>query len=167
METPETWKDVPGFEGRYAVSDLGRVYSYYLDGPMSPGRTKVNGRGYKAVWLQSGGKANRRIRTVHSLVAEAFLGPCPEGMEVCHNELPNDDNRLSNLRYDTPLANNRDKIRHGTAQRGESSSQAVLTEQDVLAIRASRLPQKELGERYGCTFSNISAIQRRKSWTHL
>lgn len=45
---------------------------------------------------------------------EAFVGPCPEGMEVCHNNGDCTDNRLENLRYDTKSANMLDRVRHGT-----------------------------------------------------
>lgn len=50
---------------------------------------------------------------VHRLVLEAFVGPCPPGMEACHwNGIPG-DNRLHNLRWDTPSANNADILRLG------------------------------------------------------
>src|SRR5699024_9639299 len=52
-------------------------------------------------------------RRVHRLVMEAFVGPCPEGMEVCHWNDNASDNRLSNLRYDTRSANTMDMIRNG------------------------------------------------------
>ena len=53
-------------------------------------------------------------RTVHSLVAEAFIGPCPEGMEVRHRNGDQTNSRLSNLTYGTHADNMQDAIRHGT-----------------------------------------------------
>lgn len=52
-------------------------------------------------------------KNVHQLVAEAFLGPRPEGMEVCHNNGQAHDNRAVNLRYDTHSNNQRDQVTHG------------------------------------------------------
>jgi hypothetical protein len=46
-------------------------------------------------------------------VAEAFMGPTPVGLEVCHNNDDKADNRLTNLRFDTHLANMRDAVRNG------------------------------------------------------
>jgi hypothetical protein len=42
---------------------------------------------------------------VHDLVLLAFVGPKPEGLEVCHGNDVKADNRLQNLRYDTRSAN--------------------------------------------------------------
>ena len=50
---------------------------------------------------------------IHRLVLEAFVGPCPEGMETCHNNGVRTDNRLENLRWDTSSANNDDIVKHG------------------------------------------------------
>jgi hypothetical protein len=51
---------------------------------------------------------------VHQLVLEAFVGPRPRGMESCHNNGNQTDNRLVNLRWDTKSENNLDRVRHGT-----------------------------------------------------
>lgn len=51
---------------------------------------------------------------VHRLVLEAFVGPCPEGMEGCHIDGDGTNNRLDNLRWDTHVGNVKDSIRHGT-----------------------------------------------------
>jgi hypothetical protein len=57
-----------------------------------------------------------KSRYVHQLVMEAFVGPRPEGMEVCHFDGDPANNHLANLRYDTRRANNLDRVRHGTHQ---------------------------------------------------
>lgn len=116
----EKWKNITGYEGLYQVSDQGRVRS--LD--------RVNGRGfnvfgvilkqnpdrkgYLGVSLYSGSKASRRRRPVHQLVAEEFIGPRPEGLDVCHNDGDKANNSASNLRYDTRRENILDAVKHGT-----------------------------------------------------
>lgn len=47
------------------------------------------------------------------LVLETFVGPCPEGMECCHNDDNSYNNVLSNLRWDTRRANLLDRFRNG------------------------------------------------------
>lgn len=51
---------------------------------------------------------------VHRLVLSAFTGPCPPGMECCHNDGDPSNNRPENLRWDTRSSNARDKRVHGT-----------------------------------------------------
>jgi hypothetical protein len=54
-------------------------------------------------------------RFVHRLVLEAFVGPCPEGMECRHLDGDPANNRLENLRWGTHRENAADQVRHGTA----------------------------------------------------
>lgn len=113
----EKWRAVPGFEGRYEVSTLGRVRS--LDRFDSIGR-RVTGRimkpttdrdGYANVDLRNG--YGRRSAQVHRLVLEAFVGPCPAKMQCCHGNGNPADNRLVNLRWGTSKENMRDRSLHG------------------------------------------------------
>ena len=113
----EIWAAVPDLLGKYEVSNAGRVRSLSCRVPRGQGtylltgrvlRPSKAGKGYLKV--QIGG----RSRYVHRLVMEVFVGPCPAGMEVCHNNGDKTDNRLTNLRYDTSSNNNRDQAVHGT-----------------------------------------------------
>jgi hypothetical protein len=104
---------------------------------------------------------------VHQLVAEAFLGPCPEGMEVCHSDGNRANNALSNLRYDTRKNNHADKRLHGTHLVGDTCPASKLTAGDVLAIRASDKRASELAREYGVSDANIHCILKRKSWRHI
>ncbi len=114
----EQWKPVVGYEGLYEVSDQGRVRSVDRDILCKDGRIRsIPGRMKKLTVSRDGhsrtglGKSDTAL--VHRLVAAAFLGPCPDGMEVCHwNDCPS-DNRLSNLRYGTRGSNLRDAVRNG------------------------------------------------------
>ena len=120
--TTETWKSVVGWEGLYEVSDQGRVKSLERTVMFKDGRTRTwsmamrkpqpCSSGHLNVMLHRDGKTGRGYR-VHRLVMAAFVGPCPAGMEVCHNNGDATDNRLSNLRYDTRAANIRDCIDQG------------------------------------------------------
>lgn len=118
----ETWRPVVGYEETHEVSDqgrvrrLGRMVWHYPSQAhrFSPERLlKLNLSGpYPRVGLNVDG--TQRVVAVHRLVAAAFLGPRPAGMQVCHTNGDPTDNRLTNLRYDTSSANNYDQVRHGT-----------------------------------------------------
>lgn len=117
----------------------------------------------------SGGKYV--TRTVHVAMAEAWLGPRPDGMQCCHDNGDRFDNRPSNLKWGTPLENGADKRRHGTAPRGECNSRAVLKNQDVLTIRRDyaegRASQRELARRYSVTAVAIGLATKGRTWAHL
>lgn len=121
------WLPIRGYEGVYEVSNLGNVRSLdrYCNGrwPGStrfyPGR-KLNptplrytrGPDYLVVTLRYNG--SRDYKKVHHLVAEAFLGPRPEGLLIRHLNGDGGDNRAENLAYGTHAENAADAIRHGT-----------------------------------------------------
>jgi hypothetical protein len=109
-DSPEQWRPIAGFPD-YSVSSHGRVVSYKRKTPYLMGGSH-NQRGYRMVMLtaQDGKKT---IRTVHRLVAAAFLGPTPEGLQVCHNDGDKERNGVDNLRFDTPSANILDQVAHG------------------------------------------------------
>lgn len=177
----ETWKPIPGFEGHYEASDQGHVRSLTRrvtkwDRWGNKGTRLARGRviapsrrkdGYLHVSLYIAGGCSCLL--LHRVILETFVGPPPSpAHQGCHGNKNTRDNRLKNLRWDTPAGNSADKLRHGTLLRGETSATAKLTEQEVLAIRERQgEPQAALAEEFGCTFSNISAIQRRKSWRHV
>ncbi len=103
----ETWKAVPGFEGRYEVSDHGRVRN-------SQGRVlspNAQNSGYQIVHLYSGGRGTRVVRLVHRIVAAAFVSASPQDHEVNHIDGVKTNNVASNLEWVTRSGN----IRHSVA----------------------------------------------------
>lgn len=113
--TPETWLPVPipGYEGRYEVSDRGRVRSLLRRGRVLAQSEHRTGMYWQVGLLAQGAKSGS-ARLVHHLVAAAFLGPRPPGAVVRHLNGDSRDNRPSNLAYGTPAENIADSIAHGT-----------------------------------------------------
>lgn len=125
MDENEVWTAIPGFEGRYEVSSLGRVRSMgfysnnrYGTRTWRAGRvlkaTIVPHTGYRAVTLVDE-QRQHSIHRVHRLVLLAFIGPPPPGKP---NGLHSDDNklnnRLTNLRWGTHSDNNFDSVDNGS-----------------------------------------------------
>lgn len=166
----ERWRPVVGYEGLYEVSNQGRVKSlsrWRKGGSRNPtcavrerilSPSPVNRYGHLAVGLSRDGVLTKR--TVHSLVAEAFLGPRPDGMEVAHNDGDCAHNSADNLRYATRLSNMQDRVRHGTIN-------SKLSADDVAEIRRLRglVKQAALAERFGVTVPQISRIQTGRQWS--
>ena len=112
MTTEERWLPVLGFEG-YEVSDHGRVRSFLQRN--NRGRVlkqSCDKKGYPYVGLMSDG--GLRTRRVHTLVLEAFVGPCPAGLIGLHSDDDKSNNHVTNLRWGTHAQNYRDSIINGS-----------------------------------------------------
>lgn len=108
---------------------------------------------------------------VHRLIAMAFIGVCPEGMEVRHLDGDSCNNKAENLSYGTRLENHSDKIRHGTSGKGADNSMAKLTEEDVLAIRAKYKKgvygYMRVAREFNVLSGTIQKIINREIWKHI
>jgi hypothetical protein len=173
----EEWRDVPGYEGIYQASTLGRIRSLdrhvtqhfgryvgnkiYKKGRIL--RIGVTPKGYVQIFLTNAG-GEKRGKEVHALVGLTFLGPLPKAHHVHHKDDDKLNNRLTNLMH-------LDKHTHGhITHRGENCHKAVLVEAQVLEIRwllAQGMFQKDIAAIYGVARSTIGEIKRGKSWTYL
>jgi hypothetical protein len=166
----EEWHDIPGYEGRYQASNLGRVRSLDRRVNVCHGATRLmKGRVlrpacqkrdphlYVVLGHGAGGSA------VHRLVAITFLGPCPEGQEVRHLDGDPQNNRVDNLAYGTRTENILDVYKTGRPWRALTISQVVVIRQ--------RLQDGERGaalaREYGVGQSCISAIKHGRTFKWL
>lgn len=106
------WRPVIGWEQFYEVSDEGDVRR------LGKLKAKALARHPKTGHLHT--CLNRPgvqvTAKVHRLVLEAFVGPCPTGMETRHRNGDPADNRLGNLSWSTHAENMGDLVEHGTAR---------------------------------------------------
>lgn len=112
VSTPmaEAWRPISGYDGRYEVSDQGRVRS-------SSGRQltiSTNAKGYQSVALRDAASWRRRL--LHRLVLEAFVGPCPDGKECAHRDGNSRNNTVQNLGWLTRVENAREREMHRVAR---------------------------------------------------
>lgn len=168
----EDWRPIPGWVGAYEVSSLGRVRNAPKD-RLYPGRvlrSRLTRKGYPSVRLMAWGKDAER--PVHTLVAAAFLGPRPKGLQVDHIDGVKTNNQPANLQYVTCAENiRRAKLLGLRADiRGEDHGLSKLSVKDIRAIRAAWArgeTQTSIGRRFAVTQANISEIVRRRTWTHV
>ncbi len=158
----EQWKSVVGFEGLYEVSNKGRVRS------LNKFKARVlkqsfNAAGYRTLTLSAHNVIYKRY--VHRLVLEAFVGPCPKGMESRHLDGNPANNTRGNLIWGTKLENRNDIVRHGRLLKGDRHPGVKLTAAEVLAIRQSK--QRGLAQIYGVSRSQIMRIKKGRSWRHI
>lgn len=99
METKnEIWKDIKGYEGRYQVSNMGRVRSLIRNGLIRKPKSFGNA-GYLFMVLIKNKKQTRL--SVHRLVAEHFVKGYKEGYVVNHKDEDRHNNRADNLEWCT------------------------------------------------------------------
>jgi len=167
----EEWRKIEDLP-LYDVSNFGRVRSWNYKGtrmekPRNLNFVRSKG-GYFRVYLRRDGNVNPKL--VHRLVLWAFIGPCPEGMECCHNDGNPANNLLENLRWDTRKSNVSDRIKHGGYSTGEKHHMTKLKEVDVIEIRklhGNGVNMAQIVRNFNTAFTTIWGIIHRKTWRHV
>lgn len=183
----EIWKDIPGYEGYYQVSNMGRVRSldrwieqedprgnYFRPFPGRIIKPYYSTQGYRYVAI-SNKKSKGKKASVHILVLRSFIGVCPDKYQCNHINGKRDDNRLENLEYCTRS----DNIKHSYkilnrpkgGVIGENHHKAKLANNDVINIRklysSGQFTQKQLSKMFGIAQTGISNIVNGIGWKHL
>lgn len=183
MDTKQSveWRPVVGFENNYEVSSDGEVRSvdhlieekvdamgrtippYMLKGKVLQQRKHMFG-----YWMVTLSVKNVRYdRCVHRLVAEAFLGPRPEGSVIRHLNGNPEDCRACNLAYGTQTENMNDAIQQDTVQYGERRYNAKLDNETVIKIKddiIAGLRNKDIAEKYRISESKVCKIASGDAW---
>ena len=172
----EVWRKVIGTEF-YEVSSLGRVRSldrviFRSDGQTRNRKGKMLSQcmdrlGYLRVDVADLG--NGRSFRVHKLVAEAWLGPRPDGLEVNHRDGKKQNNTPANLEYITHKENMAHAFLTGLADnhRGEDHYNAKLNETQVREIFKRRTDgerESKLAAEFDVTHFAIYDIFKGRSW---
>ena len=174
-------KDIPSFEGEYAITEDGRVFSYPKKRHDGGGASHkgmflkpVSDRRYDMVSLRG------KVRKVHRLVALTYI-PNPENKPfINHKNGIKTDNRVENLEWCTAQENSiharETKLFDCLITKGEKNIRAVLTEEEVISIRDSfskrgykkKSPKIfELMKIYKVSYSCIYFIVMGKNWKHI
>jgi len=110
------------------------------------------------------------MELVHRLVLEAFVGPCPDGMECRHLDSDPLNNHVGNLRWGTPKENADDRTSNGTQPVGANNPFSRISEHEALEIRclaSMGADMKEVADLFGVHKSTACKIARGVAWCHL
>jgi hypothetical protein len=161
----EIWKDIKGYEGLYQVSNLGRVKSLPREWI-----TGINSkRQHKEIILKSGSYLNgylhvslykdnnKEIKTIHKLVAKAFILNPENKPEVNHKDGIKSHCEETNLEWNTKSENKIHALKFGLRKSGENHIQAKLTNEMVRLIKNSLTISLQ-------EFANICNVRKQTIW---
>lgn len=163
----EIWKDIPGYEGLYQVSDFGRIKSLIHNIILKP----IQVHGYSKVGLYKDKKSIQLF--IHRIVALTFLINKENKSQVNHKDGIKTNNNLTNLEWTTPLENNLHAFKIGLKKardlKGEANTRSILTAKQVILIKKLlklKISQQILAKRFKVSDRTISAINCNINWSH-
>jgi hypothetical protein len=161
----EIWKDIINYEGKYQVSDSGRVRNKVTLQILTPSERN----GYFRIGLYTNTIKRNKAFSVHRLVAESFLGYKTQEFEVNHKNGNKLDNRLSNLEWVTPSENVKHSYITNLRKKGSKLIGAKLNEEVVKLIKAEIFSNSErlLAKKYNVSRITIRNIKSGRCWSHV
>ncbi len=172
----EKWRPVITFEDWYEVSNYGRVRRIAIaangGSTSKPGKILkpyVMPHGYWKYILGRGTAASRKNVLAHWLVAEAFIGPRPKGMQIHHIDHNGSNNRIDNLKYMTPgehltITNQALNVRYGEAQ--HLAKLTVTKVQQMRELSDLGMTGADVGRLFGVSTATACRVIKRKTWKH-
>ena len=147
MINPEIWKDIKGYEGKYEISNFGRVKSHLKIGTPTYYKTPIlSTPGYYTVCLSKDGKVSYSVG-IHRLVAEAFVENTDKTKtEVNHKDGNKLNNYYENLEWVTRKENNEHAIKSGLRKYVKSIEQYTLDDELVNIFTSSAEAGNFLGK---------------------
>jgi hypothetical protein len=173
----EEWREIPGFNGRYFASNIGRVksidfsYTHYWRGILKTntvkGRILIQSKsynGYMRIELSKfiGMKAIPKKYLVHRLVMQSFYGI--SDLVVNHKDSNRSNNNLNNLEYCTHSENMKHASSKGFLKNREKGRFLKVSKDDIQTIinlRNKGYYYNEIGKIYGCSGANIFNILKK------
>ena len=169
LNSGEIWQPVVGYEGLYEVSNMGRIKSFWNHHGQGEvvRKPSADPRVYPQMCMTNS-KGKQATKRVHRMVAEAFLGPCPEGKQCGHLDGDRTNNRTDNLRWVTQKENDSHKKRHRTLIFGEDHYSTKLSNAKVKAMRLdfkNGLLRPDIIKKYGVSQKTVWEITSGKGWS--
>jgi hypothetical protein len=158
---------VPGHHG-YHVTRGGVLFTTRRVRPGSKIKQSTDRGGYKKVTLHNG--PSQINKYVHVILLDAWVGPCPDGMQCRHLDGNPANNQIANLVWGTPRENEADKRAHGTTARGRRNGYAKLDEarvREIICLCNMGARNSDVASVFNIDPATVSLIMTGKTWTHI
>ena len=170
------WRQIASLNNRYEASNTGLIRNADTKRVL---KNQISKFGYctLTVYLESNKKINIRV---HRIIAEVFLGPCPDGYVVNHKDGNKQNNCVINLEYVTPSENNLHALKTGLrhvadmeeiVKRGEESPHAIITEEmarEMLKyVYIHNCGCRVLAEIFNTTRGVTGNLLANRTWKHI
>lgn len=171
--TVEEWRTIPGLDGLYQASSIGRIRSLKNSRGRPCGTPRIlkqcraTGGAVKYCTVSPSVNGKQCSMSVHVLVLLSFSGPRPPGFDACHLDGNSANNNLSNLKWGSRSENMGHSRLHGTMAMGERQGSAKLTNEQVLEIArrcGTSEYYKHIAADYAICRENVTRIALGKSW---
>jgi hypothetical protein len=136
------------------VTGFSYVDSNYI---LTPAKRKD---GYWFVTLSINGKHTHK--TLHSAVAETFLGGRPHNAWINHKDGNKNNNNVCNLEYMTPAGN----MQHALYELGKSKKLTFQQAKEIWYAKQNGESRKNVAAKHGISVHMVTAIWMGKSWWH-
>jgi hypothetical protein len=172
-EIKEEWRDVPGYENLYKVSNLGKLYKYphystrgrYYEGTLVG--QYINHKGYFQIHLYKDGKT--LSTSTHRLVAQAFIPNIDNKPQINHINCIKTDNRVENLEWVTNLENMQHAVENNLFpdRDCEDNGRATFTNKQVSEIKTlynSGWKIKDIAKEFDIPLGRLRTMMYGFSW---
>lgn len=148
------WKPIHSLNDKYEASFDGKIRNAQTKKILKAYKNKC---GYLTMTVRPAPKIQKNAR-VHRMVAEAFLGECPEGKVCNHKDGNKTNNNVDNLEYVTSLENNihalKTNLRQPAHKKGRIAARRKITDEEAQYVRDLR-EQTQYGPRKLSKLTNI------------
>ena len=167
------WKKIKDYPS-YEVSDHGEVRRLTSSCNFNPVGKNLKGTGdHKGyLYLSLFNRKTRKHKKINLLVAEAFIGVKPKGLQVNHIDGAKANNHYKNLEYVTASENRKHAFKLGlSSHKGEGHPASKLTNKDVLEIRRiyskGDIRKVDISKLFNISQSTVGRVISRKVWAHI
>lgn len=172
----EIWKDIPGWEGIYQISNEGRCRRMVAGQGTCVGKiVKPKRSGWKGQYLSFSLSRDNRPSQIyaHRAVLIAFVGAPPTDQhQANHRDGNKHNNHVDNLEWVTPFENQRHRYESlGKTQDGEANGFNKYSEniirQVITLYNSGSYTQREIARITGVDYRYVNAIVHRRAWKSL
>lgn len=170
--TDETWKPVREFPDHYEISSHGRLRRTHAYRPSLIGKIRKpqkDKKGYVVYMLSVENKV--RLRYAHRLVADAFLGPIPDGWDVNHKDGNKGDPTLGNLEIVTKSENRAHayqtlgvKPNRAVESNGNAKLDWPMVDQIRKEYAEGKTSHSKLASKFGVNRITVMRVLLQRAW---